>query len=281
MEKVRLDISDPNLRADGSERLELSLLIGSGAFSFFIHDDRNRVRALKSWLIGDDEEGSLQGRRLSLSRIVATQPLLGGRFVRSTVGIANEWVSLVPDRVFDEKNLPAYFKLLMESGEGHNFFAEKLAGQPVRLVWAVEKDMVFFCQNNFPGSLMRHVASGLLESWRALASPHGPEVFANVRGKSLQMAVFDRAELLLFNTFPYQTSADFLYYVMLAFEQFRLDPENTPLLLCGELVPDSEIWRTLYRFIRDVRFLPRPARLVQPNELLELPGHLHVDLLSV
>ncbi len=282
MEKLRFDFADSTMRTDGSERLELSLLISSGTFSFFVSDEKNRVRVLKSWQLESTNGAGFQERRLAMARIVASQSVLEGRFMRSTCGIANPWVSLVPDKIFDEAHLPAYLNLLLDGDrEKFSFFAEKLPGMPIRLVWAAEKDVVFFCQNNFPGSLMRHSASGLIESWKELASPYSPEIYVNVQGKTLQMAMFDRGELQLFNTFSYNTSADFLYYVMLAFEQFRLDPGKIPLFLSGELLPDSEIWRMLYRFILDIRFLPRPARFVHPLESLELPGHINFDLLSI
>lgn len=281
MERLRFDIADASLRTDGSERLELSLLIGSGTFSFFVFDEKNRIRALKSWHLEVANGIGFQERRLAMARIVAGQPILNGRFSRSTCAISNPWVSLVPDKIFEEKSLPAYLNLLMDaSSEKFAFFSEKLPGMPIRLVWAAEKDLVFFCQNNFPAALLRHSASGIIESWKGLASPYTPEIYANVQGKTLQIAMFDRGDLQLFNTFSYSSSADFLYFVMLVYEQFRLDPEKTPLFLSGELLPDSEIWRMLYRFILDIRFLPRTARYVHPIEALELPGHLHFDLLS-
>jgi hypothetical protein len=149
------------------------------------------------------------------------------------------------------------------------------------LVWAAEKDMIFFCQNNFPTALLRHGATGLIDGWRQLSSPKTSEVYVNLQGNMLQVGVFEHGELLLFNTFFYQNAADFLYFVLLAYDQFRLSPENTPLFLSGDLMPNSEIWRTLYRFIADIRFLPRHARFVFPKDALELPGHLNFDLLAI
>jgi hypothetical protein len=281
MEKLRFDIADLNLPSDGSGRFELSVLLHETGFSYFIFDERLRLRALKSWQL-EGQNGDFQARRVEMSRIVTSQNSLRGQFLRSTCTISNQWVSLVPDKVIEEKDLASYFNLLMKNPtDKYLFFSEKIPGMGIRLVWAAEKDLVFFCQNNFPGALLRHAASGLIDNWRQLASPHFSEVYVNVQGKMLQIGVFERGELLLFNSFHFSNSSDFLYFVLLAFEQFRLSPEKTPLFLCGELMPDSEIWRMLYRFIYNVSFLPRPDRYVFPNEALDLPGHLNFDLLAI
>ena len=135
MERLRFDIADSAIPKDGSERLELSVLVSAGVFSFFIFDDKNRIRALKSWQLDFTNGTDFQARRLSMARIVGSQPVLGGQFTRCTCRVSNPWVSLVPDKVFDETRLPAYLHLLMEADRAKfSFFSEKLPGMPIRLI---------------------------------------------------------------------------------------------------------------------------------------------------
>lgn len=277
MEKLLLDIADPRFSTDGSWTLKLAALLGEEGFSLLIADEKQQAMVLKNWQL-ERKGAGFEGIRADLSQIFQHEAAFKTIFFEKKCLVSNAWISLVPERLFDENRLPSYLKLLMHDEGQFLFFAEKLVAQNARLVWAAERDLIFFVQSVLPGCQISHVSQQLLGAWKRLASPHSAEIYVNVRGKNLQLAAFEKGELLLFNTFSWQNVPDFLYFVMLAYEQFRFNPEAVPLFLSGEVMADSEIYRMLYRFIFDIRFVGRPDSFVWPPDALALPGHLNFDL---
>jgi hypothetical protein len=45
--------------------------------------------------------------------------------------------------------------------------------------------------------------------------------------------LLSKSEVVIFNSFDYQTPEDFIYYVLFTAEQLSLNPENFPLELIG------------------------------------------------
>lgn len=280
MEKLQFEIVDPRWAQGPSAfgSAHLAAIIGADGISNAIFNEQNELLNLRVWHF-DAPAVHFDDFRQRLTSVFQTDETFRTSFSSVKIGVSNAWASLVPDRFFDPERLPTYLKLLMQESDRFVFGHDPLPEG--RMVWAAEKDLLAFVRSFLPNAAFFHVGSRLVSAWKKLASPYGPENYINVRGRSLQIAVFDRAELLFFNTFSYQNAQDFLYFSLLAFEQFKLDPSKTPLFLSGELVADSEIYRQLYRFIADIRFVPRPDRFVFPASAFTLPGHLNFDLFAL
>jgi hypothetical protein len=93
--------------------------------------------------------------------------------------------------------------------------------------------------------------------------------------------VFERRNLVFFNTFDFTKPADLLYYILLAYKQFDLNPLEVPLALSGTLLEDSEIYRLLLRYVRSMHFLPLPDGFQLPDAANALPAHYWFDLAAV
>lgn len=111
-----------------------------------------------------------------------------------------------------------------------------------------------------------------------MATANDYEVFLNARNQAAQIAVFDRRNLLFYNAFRFEKPNDLLYFALLAYDQFRLDPAEIPLTVSGNLPEDSEIYRTLYRYVRAIRFASLPEKMVLPEGVENLPQHFWFDL---
>ena len=96
----------------------------------------------------------------------------------------------------------------------------------------------------------------------------------------LQIALFDGQALIFSNQFPFKSEKDFLYYTLLIYGQFKLDPETIPLHISGQLVKESAIYKKLYHYIRYTSFVPISSAY-QLNSLLDKPDYFFFDLLNI
>ncbi|MBQ0740483.1 DUF3822 family protein, partial [Aquimarina celericrescens] len=79
-------------------------------------------------------------------------------------------------------------------------------------------------------------------------------VFANINEISFDIVVISKGNLILSNTFPYQTKEDFLYYLMYTTEQLKLNPEEFKLVILGNLLKDSDFFKIAHKYIRNISF---------------------------
>ncbi|MFN0175980.1 MAG: DUF3822 family protein [Saprospiraceae bacterium] len=269
------ELLTPQLAASSA----LRMVVGLQGVSLLVKS-YSRILALKSWQISGTEQG-FQSVESELRGIFGSEQLLGMPFNSKICALSSPVSTLVPRRLFDEENLEQYFKLLLRTGEDRTYSFEKLEEFDCYLVWAAESGLANLCRQYFSSENMLHLAAPLLRAFQSLAPEEGYAVFANLRGQKLQIAVFERRNLVFYNAYDFAKPADLLYFILLAYKQFELSPLEIPLTLSGTLLEDSEIFRLLLRYVRPMRFPPLPDGINMPEEAKKLPTHYWFDLATV
>jgi hypothetical protein len=278
MEKFVFDFKDPWLNAGSALRCTLNVVIGTEGFSLLAREKDGQIRALQT------QHFSQVGRdfrdvETQIRTVFGFTTLLSHSFSELRCAFFNHNATLVPRRLFDPENLPRYFKILLRPAE-YEFRFDELPEFDCFLVYAIEPMLTRTCGQYFPQAKLTHLATPLLKNWQRSAPPSDYTVCVNVRNHAAQVAVFDRKNLLLYNAFQFQKPNDLLYFVLLAYDQFRLNASEIPLMVSGHLFEDSDHFRLLHRYIREVRFAVLPETTILPEEADSLPAHYWYDLLS-
>jgi hypothetical protein len=264
------------LNADAAASGSLRAVVGCEGISLWASDAAGEALAARYWRFSAKETG-FQAIESELRQALGGEKLLTMPFGAMHCAFSHAQATLVPRRLFSPDALPTYFELLLKSGGEWAYGFEELADLGCVLAWAVEPDLTKICGQYFPSENLGHLAAPLLSAWRAAASAEGFSVFANLRGQSAQLAVFDRQNLAFYNTFPFVKPSDLLYFVLLAYEQSGIRPLEVPLVVSGPLLEDSEMYRLLHRYVGAIRFAPSSARLPDAH----LPPHTWFDVLSI
>jgi Protein of unknown function (DUF3822) len=280
-EKVTLDITDKKFLSGAASTYEFSLLIGTDGMSYLSADPKGEVHLLKSWRF-INPENKFREVEAPIRSIFAQDVNLNLQYGNSRVAVFNNLVTLVPNRLFSADELPTYFNLLIQPESPLSYRYDDVKNLDVKVVFAVDKNIIGFIEQNYPKTKLTHSASSLLLAWHRLARRSEYDVFVNLRNQIAQIAVFDRQNLQFYNSFPFSKASDFLYFCLLAFDQLKLNPLDVTLTITGELMEDSEIYRLLYRYFRDIRFAETPAGLYQFSGPVDsLPGHMNFDLYAM
>ncbi|HMX40682.1 MAG TPA: DUF3822 family protein, partial [Saprospiraceae bacterium] len=232
--------------------------------------------ALRRWVF---ERPGTEGERIlsDLRSALAGDMLFDWPFRRVRWAWVNTQATLIPRRLFRPEHLPTYFHLLLPSGQ-YAYGYDELPELECYVAYALDPAWVNLVEQQFKQVQQTHFAHPLLRSWRHMAQPDGYEVFLHVHQRTAQVAVFDRQSLLFFNAFTFTHANDLLYFTLLAYEQARLSPDEVALSISGKILEDSEGWRALYRYIRQLRFVALSADDVPADQHPSLPLHCHWDV---
>ena len=80
-------------------------------------------------------------------------------------------------------------------------------------------------------------------------------MYVNVAKTHLDVIVTNNSELLLINSFAYDTKEDFIYYILFVAEQLDLDTEKFLLTLSGVISKYDDIYKITYKYIRNINFV--------------------------
>ena len=269
-----------HLSAHSATQCDLHIVAGADGFAFAVCGADGHTLALRRWPFDRNLAGDAQRTLADLRGALTREQMFAWPFRRVRWAWANAQATLLPRRLFRAEDLPSYFSLLLHPAD-YAYGYDELPELDCFVAYALDPDWVRLAEQFFPRVQQTHFAHPLLRSWRTLARPGDYDVLLHLHERSAQVAVFDRQNLLFFNTFAFNHANDLLYFTLLAYEQNRLSPSEIPLTICGNLLEDSEGWRALHRYIRHLKFAELPAPSTLPEHIPSLLPHCHWDVFSL
>lgn len=230
----------------------------------------------------DDNDSDHNRVKLAIAKIFEEEEILQLPYQKVTISLPNLRSTFIPDRLFNEREQRSYLSELTNLAYATELETDELPTLGARLVYEVDSALKNLLHGRFPTGKLYHPALPLIEGFKRLTKlKEGFQLFVNLRDRQLQICLFENQNLLFYNTFPFTKSNDSIYYVLLVFEQFKLNPEETPLMVSGQLLEESEIYQLFYRYIANVDFIPKPGFLKIGKGFGNTPAHLYFDLFAL
>ncbi|MEM6966624.1 MAG: DUF3822 family protein [Bacteroidota bacterium] len=278
---VNTDIVEDNFAKRNSSSYDLSILVGMDRFSYVIVNGDKQLLALKSYLLNADLDTS-QPLQPALQAIFLEDKKLKLSYRNTYVGVVNSQSTFVPNRFFQAADASVYLKNQCTTSEEHQIFIDELQAVDAKNVYTFDREVFYLVKGFLPSARFFHNTTSLLQGFMKNQNGNNEKnVYVNVKGDHLQIALLEGKNLIFFNAYSYQTEHDFIYHVMLIYDQFNLSPENTPIYVSGQLTKDSKLFRIMYRFIKDVSLLKIPTTVFFGKNAEGIPPHFYFDLFSL
>ncbi len=277
---VQLKIQEPTYNPYNTDEYTLRLTIGQDGVAYVVSDEAENILLweARAW----DNRVVLGQLHKQLQTLVRQDTVLQSNFAKTIVAITTPQTVLVPMAWFEPWETRLYLsRNLGEELLDHVAKHENCKAYKAELVYALPQQLVFAISTCFPQVKLQHAHSAILEATRltAIRKQH-VVVYAYIRSGSMTICAADSEQLFLLNKYSYQTTKDFLYFVLLVYQQLNLNTKNTPLVLAGELMPDSEIFKALHIYIRHIDWAERPAHFkIGATAQPQVPPHFFNDLL--
>lgn len=277
-------VKSSKFNVDHLSQYNLYFLLGKQHFKFCVLDTKsNSCLLLEDYLIGSNKQPDEIVNTLNV--IFETHHLLNAGFWNSIkLAFLSPKSVLVPNQLFDKDALPDYLKMNCEidSEEGYYYFKHN-TGKMVN-VFAANKKIVNWFRQLYPNLNIHllHYSSALIEGiprQNDASRLESMALFINV--DSAEVLVYQGEKLLYCNQFSYQSPKELLKYVMVVMDQLELDPNFNKVQLWGNINNQSELFKLLYLYIRNISFGKRPSVLQFSFEFDEIEEHQYFDLLGL
>ncbi len=288
VESYRLNtkIKDETFNVDALSVYNLSLQISPEIFRICITDlEKSRCLLLEDYELSP--ASSPQQIIDKVEEIYDNHHVLKAGFWKSIkLAIKTPKFSLVPNTLFQEEYAKDYLNLNCTINENihEEIYYYKQNSIDVINIFSADRRLVEFFRKAYPGKSIQviHHTSPLIESI-ILSQPHTDDrsIFLYVE-KDLVTIIITRSRTLeLCNIFNFTTPEDFVYYLMFVIEQLKLNPDKNPITIWGDILPDSDIYKLLYKYIRNISFGNKPSSLYFGYYFDELFDHSFYDLYSM
>ena len=212
----------------------------------------------------------------------ADQAVLQRHFADIHIAVYFPQTILVPDAWFE----PYHARTYLTRTIGDDLIdmvarSEHAAAYDLHLVYGLPQPLLHTLNTLFPNAKVRHSFTKLLSGIQYMArAQRGTFVYALTHTNALTLIVADSEKLYLMNTYAYLSARDYLYYVMLVYQELGLDTAVVPLVMAGDIVSDSEIVKMMSPYIGSISWAQRPSGVIVGEAAkYSMPAHFHNELL--
>lgn len=254
---------DKAFREDHTRQYHLTIRIGADGFSFSLFsNEKQRYLALENWaFINADTDIRIAS---AIDEAIIKKAWLAYPFQSVLVLVDHTYNTLVPAPLYDEKDKALYLGFMQKFRDNSRVAADELKTAGAWNVYYLSNPLVHKIKEIWANARVVHMASALIES--LLVSNRNqssePAAFVNLRSNCFDLVVLAGDKLLFYNNFKARNPEDFLYFTLYSLDQQGLNPETIALNLSGNISIDHPIYEALWKYVRNVRFIP-------PNEAFE------------
>ncbi|ALJ03957.1 hypothetical protein APS56_01780 [Pseudalgibacter alginicilyticus] len=233
---------------------ELSIQISLNGLSFCIlQSETNTISFLKNFSF--DKKQSPFETLNQLKSIFETEDQLNDNFTSICVIHVNELSVLVPKPLFSEAALADYLKFNTKILKSDFITYDNIPCNDSVNVYVPYVNINNYIYDKFGTFTFKHFSTVLVEQILLIEkNSETQKVYAHMASNHFEIVIVNKGSLLLYNTFEYSTSEDFIYYLLFAAEQLGLNPEVCELVFLGDIVKDDAIYTIAYKYIRHVSF---------------------------
>jgi hypothetical protein len=274
-------IIDQSFDADHPERYQLYVNIADDGMSMAVMDaSSGRFVALQSYPFNQVKNNDDLCERIS--GIFDEDLLLSVKNYRAVnLCYGGSKTTLVPDPLFSDANAAGYLSFNHTLNPDDNIYADDLKLLGAKNIFAIPGRLENVVKEKFPQISVHHSATAFIESL-LLNNKNRDEkmVTVHIHLSGFELAVSRRNELIFFNRFQYQSSEDFIYYVLFTLEQLQLNPETIPFIFTGEAETSSALFITARKYIRHVRFAERSEHFSAIGDIEKIAPQYHYILFN-
>jgi hypothetical protein len=214
-----------------------------------------------------------------IAKLAEEHEWLSAGFKRVDVLIVTEKFTLVPSALFDSHNSATYLYFNQPKAENEIVLNDLLRNGDARNVYAINDKLDRAVRKIHGTARIRQHLSPLIE--RQLfngKNKTGKKAFVHIQQGRFDLIISEGNNLQMANSFRYQTSEDFIYFLLYSCEQLKMNPEQMEVEMAGEVQTDSAIAGLARKYIRNVNFVQRPTEARFGKNFDQFAPHFYHNL---
>lgn len=245
-------ISNSNL--DKLSNMKLSIQINLNGLSFCVLEENTNAISYINHLIFDKKQTPLELLD-HLKEAFSSIEILQSKFNSVTVIYVNELSTLIPKPLFSQDHLADYLKFNSKILKSDFIGYDEISINDSVNVYIPYVNINNFIFEKFGAFTYKHFSTVLIDAILNIEkNVSKPKMYVHVAKNHFEVIVTQKGKLEFYNTFNYISKEDFIYYILFAIEQLKLNPETLEVLLLGDINKEDDLYNIVYKYIRYVSF---------------------------
>ncbi len=234
-----------------SKYKKLSIQISLNGLSFCIVDTIDNTVLLSKGVVFDNELNPIELEKELVK--LFTEHNIASQYFSDVIAVhRNTLFCFVPKVLFIEEELSNYLKYNTKVLATDLVVYDEIENYDIINIYVPLMNINNYIYDLFGEFTYKHSSSIITSSLLNSNNGKGVSFYVYASENQMDITVISKKKLLLFNSFEYTTTEDFLYYLLFTSEQLKLDNETIQLKLFGSIEEDSDIYKGCYEHIKNV-----------------------------
>lgn len=277
--KASAQFIDRDFQAINTKNNRLSIQFRLDGFSFAQIDSiSKKVLLVEDYrvplMLGDEAVYQNEKVNLRFEDFLAEKQIHRQDYKSIHIVIDNCYFTLIPSVLFDEKHAGDYLKQVHKLPENFMLKIDELSAFDSKNVYGVYAPLFYNLLDHFLRFEIKHTASVFIQQMSVLQKMNkGNAVYVEVGISNIHVIAFENDKLIFSNTFSFKEKEDFIYFILLVYNQLNFKPETIPLFFSGNIDRSSPLYEIAYQYIGVLDF-PRAEKsgLVFGKDIPEFIG---------
>ena len=191
-----------------------------------------------------------------LWRSFVDNPILTKPYDEIVVLHNNNLNTFVPTSLFDADFLASYLQYNTKVFETDFFTHDVIFPYEMNNVYVPFVNINNFFLDQYETFEYQNANSILVKQLLDLSkNKEEKQVFVHLQKEHFEIVVVKNQQLLLFNSFQYNTPEDFIYFILFTCEQLQLNPETISVQLFGNCTEEDAFYKIAFKYIRNCALL--------------------------
>ena len=273
-------IVDESFDRNFTRNCTLCLLLLSHLLAYAVYDEEKRKFTVSHSVYLESELENAQ-YLAAIQSIISKDDLLHLPFQSVVIGIGSKASVLVPTTYYHNPAAGLFLSLQAQLIPDEAIRSDSISFLNAVLEYAIYEPLREYLENTFSNSVLYNANTSLLLGLERERPDRGKAVYVFIQRHLFNIVVFEDGQLRFFNSYQFQSTEDFLYFILLVFDELSLDRETTPVVLLGEIVKESAIFNTVQGYLGNLQFGRRPRGFRYNRAIRELPGQFFYNLFAL
>ncbi len=252
-----------------SEQQILSIRIGERHFGFAVTSANAGELYKLTWYTDNEMDET------ALQDIYWKHPELRATYQHIFICYDYPQSVMVPLNQYNEEDTKLMLQTMFGISGRDAIVNEPVSGWQMYNVYAVPKNVFDWVYQQFPTSNYWHAYTIGIKN--AVVTDFEGSLSADFRADDFSLVVTRGNKLLLTQTFPYSTPADFIYYLLDTCRQFSFSQETARIYLSGLIDKESALYHELHQYFLHIDFRVSEWKIPEEEEQ-RYPAHFFTSL---
>ena len=177
-------------------------------------------------------------------------------FKKATAMVWSPRNTLIPEGVYLEEGKQNYFHFEFGDVKKIDIKSDLVEGIQAYNVYGVDQKLEDILSETIPNIRLKHHQSTLLELLSRLNKlSNKSKAYVHVQASHFDLVIFDKNKLTFANIFEYQSPEDFIYFLLLAFEELGLQFREIPLIFLGKFNEDDDLYQLIKKYTDEIEWI--------------------------